>query len=147
MSDFGPPIRLPVSIFCRGADMKIKRGGTNGTGNSGSGPRRFHAAPKGLRNPKKPGKHGGGRLLPKPPRAPAIWDPRDPFIISIIALHPAPAPWRSEPRVRMWAPKSRPAPRKKNKRIRKHFDFLDPRRSSFPPYIENINAKEARTLA
>jgi len=78
-------IRLPVSPFRRSppAVQKIKRGGTGKISSSGNGPKRLHAPVTGLRvGPKKPGKHGGGTLVPKPPRAPSIWDPRDPFIIA-----------------------------------------------------------------
>jgi hypothetical protein len=41
------------------------------------------------------GKHDGGTLLPKPPDSPAIWDPRDPFIIALRAANPhTPPAWR-----------------------------------------------------
>jgi hypothetical protein len=92
------PIRLPVSIFRRSppAVTKIKRGGTGKISNSGNAPKRFRAFVKGLRDPKKPGKHDGGTLLPKPPRAPAVWDPHDPLIIAHRIAHPrVEAAWRS----------------------------------------------------
>ncbi len=80
MSD---PIRLPVSSFRRSPPetTKIKRGGTGKVSNSGNAPKRFYTPVVGLRiGPKKPGKHNGGTLAPKPPRAPLIWDPLDPLI-------------------------------------------------------------------
>lgn len=102
MTDFGPPVRLPVSAFTRSppAVQKIKRGGQNGTGNSSTPGRRFHAFVKGLRDPKKPGKHGGGTLLLKPPQAPIIWDP------SVYAAMPKP-----EPRCRVFVRRIVTAPR------------------------------------
>ncbi len=84
MIDYGPPIRLGGDK--PGGVIKIKRGGSGKTGNSGSA-RRLRAPVKGLRDFKKPGKHGGGTLLPKPPDGPAIWDPRDPFIIEYRKSH------------------------------------------------------------
>lgn len=135
MSDFGPPIRLKPG---NGGTLKIKRGGTGKISNSGNAPKRFHNFVKGLRDPKKPGKHDGGTLIPKPPRAPAIWDPRDPFIVAYQAEHAAPvAPWRHEPRVVMYAPRR---PRKSKQRVRKHFDFLAARRTKVILDIETRDA-------
>src|SRR5579864_6408035 len=128
MTDFGPPIQLRPGP---GGIIKVRRGGAVGNGNSGNGPKRFYTPPRAIRNVH-------GQHQPWPRRGKVIWDPRDPFIISLRAQHPAPAAWRTDPRVRMWAPKERPVSRK-SKRVRKHFDFLDPRRSSFPPYIERPN--------
>ena len=79
------PIQLSVSPFRRSPPtvQKIKRGGTGKVSSSGNAARRFYTPVIGLRvGPKKPGKHDGGTLAPKPPRAKPIWDPRDPFIVA-----------------------------------------------------------------
>lgn len=57
---------------------------------SGNAPRRFRAPGAHLRNFKKASKFGVNEFqqLPKPPRSPAIWDPRDPFIIEYRKAHP-----------------------------------------------------------
>ena len=97
------PVRLPVSPFRRSppAVQKIKRGGTGKVSSSGNAARRFYTPVIGLRvGPKKPGKHDGGTLAPKPPQAPIIWDP------SIYAAMPKP-----EPRKRLWTRHAGTAPR------------------------------------
>jgi hypothetical protein len=93
MTDFGPPIPLSSG---KGGVIKIKRGGAARNGNSGSAHKRTrNACFTYLRERNKPGKHDGGTLLPKPPDSPAIWDPRDPFIIALRAANPhTPPAWR-----------------------------------------------------
>lgn len=92
---YGPPIRLGDGP---GGVIKVKRGGTGKISNSGNAPKRFYTAVKGLRHGKKPGKPGGGTLLPKPPASPPIWGPRDPFIIAYQQAHPRiEAAWRRCP--------------------------------------------------
>ena len=64
---------------------------------SGNAPRRFHAPGAHLRNFKKASKYGVNEYqqVPKPPQSPAIWDPRDPFIVEYRDAHPrVEAAWR-----------------------------------------------------
>lgn len=139
MPDFGPPIQLHAGP---GGVIKIKRGGAARNGNSGSANRRTRTACFSyLRDRNKPGKHGGGTLLPKPPASPVIWNPTDPFVIAYQADHARYiAQWRTEPRVVMYSP-TRLRPRKKRGgRIRTHFDFLDARR---PKVVVDIETRDA----
>lgn len=133
MTDFGPPIRLPVSIFHRGGgEQKVKRGG-GASSSSGSGSRPWqYLHVKGLRDPKKPGKHDGGRLLPKPPDASPVWDPLDPFIMHYRQAHyVAPRVKQSKPPRVLEAGLPNRRPRRKHKRVRRDFDYMH-RRSMLP---------------
>jgi len=93
--------------------------------------RRFHTPNRAIRDPRR-NKHqtyDGNVVLPWPDRGPAIWNPRDPFIIAFREAHPrVEAAWRTGRKLPKWAATAAPAKRKCSKRERKHFDFKSPRR-------------------
>jgi hypothetical protein len=78
--NYGPPIRIPISRWKRGTDLKVRRGGAISV-NSGNAAGRYHIPNRAIRNVKD------GSYLPWPARGEAIWNPRDPFIIAYREQH------------------------------------------------------------
>lgn len=90
MPDFGPPFEIPSSSFVHGTGViRVRRGGPNANSNSGSARPRFYTPNRATRVSKsnKSGTHHGGAIQPPVPRAPAIWNPRDPFIVEFQKAH------------------------------------------------------------